>query len=155
MSNQTWYLTNPTDPTPVTVRDKSPSIQPDTRGSDDGFEHKKLIPNRIYTRKVVVLYRWVCFIGVLVRLVEIRWDLVEIRPNLDQIWWISAKSGKVSKVSTLTEDRPVFDEFRPPESTPFIGRQGQFQVGHKPDPDWPWTSLRVGEKVCENTCTII
>ena len=69
VSNQTWY---PTDLTLVMVGGGSPSPKPDTGGSDDGFEHKKSISNCIYTRKVVVLHRWVCFADILVRLVEIR-----------------------------------------------------------------------------------
>ena len=51
MSNQTWYPTNPSnlanlaqklaDPTPLTISDGSPSLKPDSNGSDDRFEHKK------------------------------------------------------------------------------------------------------------------
>ena len=121
VSNQTRYPTNPsnsarkpTDPSPVTVSGGSPSPKPNTGWSDDEFEQKNLIPNRsdrIYTRKVTVLHRWVCFAGVLVRLVEI-WaylckihrDLVEIQRDLFEIcldlFEIRQDLGRFGPIST-------------------------------------------------------
>ena len=106
MSNQTWYLTNPSnlanlaqklaDPTPLTISDGSPSLKPDSNGSDDRFEHKKMIFNRpdcMYTGKVVVLHRWVCFADFLVRSVEIHRDLIEISTRFDLI---SSRSTEIS-----------------------------------------------------------
>ena len=123
MSNQTWYPTNPSnlanlaqklaDPTPLTISDGSPSLKPDSNGSDDRFEHKK---NDFQPTWLYVHWKSSCSppMGVFRRLfspisrdpsrshwdldeirpdlfkihrdlIEIQWDLIEIRPNLFKI----------------------------------------------------------------------
>ena len=100
----------PGQPSPKTGRPDTADNQrrvsiPKTRFQRVGWQvwaQKKMIFNRpdcMYTGKVVVLHRWVCFAGVLVRsvkiwpylfeiyrdLIEIRRDLVKIRPDLFKI----------------------------------------------------------------------
>ena len=109
MSNQTWYLTNPSnlanlaqklaDPTPLTISDRSPSLKPDSNGLDDRFEHKK---NDFQPTWLYVHWKSSCSppMGVFRRrfspisrdlALSLRdpsrshWDLDEIRPDLFKI----------------------------------------------------------------------
>ena len=166
MSNQTRYPTNqpnsadltrkPADLTSVTVDCRSPSPKLDTSESDDGFEHKNPIPNqsdRIYTGKVAVLHRWVCFASVLVRLVAIWAYLCKIHRDLVEIWQDLGRFGLI-----LTKIQHCFESFNSDWGpigirwvsttwTNFLHRSAvgpemrdlnwssRFWVGHKPDPN--------------------